>query len=102
MSGIASSGAGPRWSTIGTYALGGLLGGLAGGAFVVIVTLAIKAFIDFVSRQVTWVLIVVPLIGLALTVLVLQVYGRSEAPQADELMPQRYRARRANKWRTFP
>jgi H+/Cl- antiporter ClcA len=79
-----------------------LLGGLVGGAFVVIVTLALKAMMDFVSSQVTWVLILVPLIGLALTVLILQVYGQSEAPQADEVMPQRQRARRANKWRTFP
>ncbi len=70
--------AGSRWSTVATHALGGLLGGLAGGAFVVVVTLALKAGMDFVSSQVTWVLIVVPLIGLALTVLVLQVYGQSE------------------------
>ena len=78
MSGIQSPGADSRWSTVATYALGGLLGGLAGGAFVVVVTLALKAGMDFVSNQVTWVLIVVPLIGLALTVLVLQVYGQSE------------------------
>ena len=36
---------------------------------------------DFVSSQVTWVLIVVPLLGLALTVLVLQVFCRSEDTQ---------------------
>jgi H+/Cl- antiporter ClcA len=74
------------------------VGGLAGGAFVVIVTLALKALMDFVSSRVTWVLIVVPLIGLALTVLVLQVYGKIEGvPKA-----QRDRVRRARKWRTFP
>jgi H+/Cl- antiporter ClcA len=68
------------------------LGGLFGGAFVVVVTLALKAMMDFVSSQVTWLLIVVPLIGLALTVLVLQVYGQTETA--------RKRARPA--WRTFP
>ena len=104
MSGIQSPGAGSRWSTVATYALGGLLGGLAGGAFVVVVTLVLKAGMDFVSNQVTWVLIVVPLIGLALTVLVLQVYGQSEAAQTDGpgVTPSRDSARRAHKWRTFP
>src|SRR5215468_11237237 len=97
MSGVASSTAGSRYSSVATYALGGLVGGLAGGAFVVVVTLAIKAMMDFVSSQATWVLIVVPLIGLALTVLVLQVFGQSEAAQA-----RRPRVRRANVWRTFP
>jgi CIC family chloride channel protein len=102
MSGTASPGAGPRWSNIATYAIGGLVGGLAGGAFVVVVTLALKAMMDFVSSQVTWVLIVVPLIGLALTVLVLQVYGESEAGQAHTPGVTPPRARRAHIWRTFP
>jgi len=62
MNGTASSGAASRWSTVGTYALGGLLGGLAGGAFVVIVTLALKAMMDYVSSQVVPVLILAPLI----------------------------------------
>src|SRR5262245_4144469 len=97
MSGIGSSGAGSRWSSVATYGLGGLVGGLVGGAFVVVVTLAIKATMDFVSSQVTWVLIVVPLIGLALTVLVLQVFGQSEPAQAHGpgVPPPRDRARRA-------
>src|SRR5262249_21845775 len=64
-------------SSVATYAVGGLLGGLAGAVFVVIVTLVIKATMDFVSNQVTWVLIVVPLLGLTLGVLVLQRYGQS-------------------------
>jgi chloride channel protein, CIC family len=83
-----------RWPSVATYALGGLLGGLAGGAFVVVVTLALKAMMDFVSSQTTWVLIVVPLIGLILTVLVLQVCGKTETA--------RKRARRAYILRTFP
>jgi H+/Cl- antiporter ClcA len=79
-------------------AFGGLVGGLAGGAFVVVVTLALKAILDFVSNQVTWLLIVVPLIGLALTVLVLHVYGMIEGAPTT----QRDRARRGRRWRTFP
>src|SRR5262249_37148780 len=104
MSGIASPGAGSRWSSVATYGIGGLVGGLAGGAFVVVVTLALKATIDFVSNQVTWVLIVVPLIGLALTVLVLQVFGQSEAAQTHGpgVTPPRDSARRRRVWRTFP
>src|SRR5262245_33224517 len=104
MSETASPGTGSRWSSIATYGLGGLLGGLAGGAFVVVVTLAIKAMMDFVSSQTTWVLIVVPLIGLALTVLVLQVFGQSESTQAHGpgVTAPRYRTRRLNIWRTFP
>jgi len=78
------------------------VGGLAGGAFVVGVTIALKAMMDFVSSQVTWVLIVVPLIGLALTVLVLQVYGQTEAAQAHRPKVTPPRARRAHIWRTFP
>src|SRR5215471_11704530 len=57
---------------------------------------------DFVSGQVTWVLIVVPLIGLALTVLVLQVYGQTEARQAHTPGVTPPRARRAKIRRTFP
>jgi H+/Cl- antiporter ClcA len=79
---------------VGTYALGGLLGGLVGGLFVVGVTVGLKALMDLVSSQdVAWMLLV-PLIGLALTVLVLQVFGRREGQAA--------RAPRASAWRTFP
>jgi H+/Cl- antiporter ClcA len=101
MSGMAAARAGSRWSNLATYAFGGLVGGLAGGAFVVIVTLALKSMIDFVSGQVTWLLIVVPLIGMTLTVLVLQVLGQREGGQT-------YRpgvtpgVRRSSIWRTFP
>jgi H+/Cl- antiporter ClcA len=94
MSEIVSPLPASRWSSVAKYALGGLLGGLAGGAFVVVVTLALKAMMDFVSSQTTWVVIVVPLIGLALTVLVLHVFGKSETA--------RDRPRRARVWRTFP
>src|SRR5215468_433857 len=100
MSGNASPETGSRWSTLATYAIGGVVGGLAGGAFVVVVTIALKAMMDFVSNQVTWVLIVVPLIGLALTVVVLHVFGQIEAAQTHGQGVTR--ERRAKIWRTFP
>jgi len=77
------------------------VGGLAGGAFVVLVTLALKWMIDFVSSQVTWLLIVLPLIGLAVTVLVLQVLGQREGGKTHRpgVTPA---VRRSSIWRTFP
>ena len=104
MSGVESPRAGSRSSSIVTYGLGGLVGGLAGGAFVVVVTLALKTMLEFVSSRVTWVLIVVPLIGLALTVLVLQVFGHRETAQSDgpRVTPPRGSPPRAQNWRTFP
>src|SRR5262245_26397312 len=104
LSGIAPPKANSRWSNIATYALGGLVGGLAGGVFVVVVTLGLKAMMDLVSSQVTWVLIVVPLLGLAITVLVLQVFGQTETLQtlAPAVNSQRLHKRRTDEWRTFP
>jgi len=102
MSGIATPGSGSRWSNIATYGLGGLLGGLAGGTFVVVVTIALKSMIDFVSSQITWLLITLPLIGLALTVLVLQVLGRREDAQTRRPRATPYAARPYSIWRTFP
>src|SRR5215510_9701057 len=103
MTGIELPRAGSRWSSLGTSALGGLLGGLAGAIFVVVVTLAIKATMDFVSSQVTWVLIVVPLLGLTLGVLVLQRYGQSEDTKnlvTTESRPP-VSSRRARGWKIF-
>jgi H+/Cl- antiporter ClcA len=82
---------------VATYAVGGLLGGVLGGFFVVGVTLVLKATMDFVSSQRVWVLLAVPLLGLALTVWVLQVFCRREAPPASPARPQR-----SPPWRTFP
>jgi H+/Cl- antiporter ClcA len=102
MSGIAAPGPGSRWSNIAIYGLGGLVGGLAGGAFVVVVTLALKSLIEFVSSQVTWVLIVVPVIGLALTVLVLHVLGRREREQAYQHGVTSETVQPSTSWRIFP
>jgi len=70
-----------------------VLGGLLGGFFVVGVTLVLKAGMDFVSAQDTWVVVVVPSLGLALAVLILQGFGKSAV--AGGGAP-------ADAWRTFP
>src|SRR5262245_20621484 len=58
--------------------------------------------IDFVSSQVTWLLIVVPLLGLALTVLVLQVLGQKEGGETHRPAVRSRTVRRSSIWRTFP
>ncbi len=79
--------AGSRLSTVATATFGGLLGGLVGAALVIGVTEVLKGMLTVVSDQDTWVLIVVPLLGLALSVLALYGFGLSGA---------------ARTWRTFP
>jgi chloride channel protein, CIC family len=58
-------------ATVATCALGGVVGGSAAAVLVVGVTEMIKAMLAVVSRQDTWALILVPQLGLALSVLVL-------------------------------
>lgn len=97
MSERQASVAGPTFiSTVATSALGGLLGGSAAAVLVVAVTEMIKVMLAVVSRQDTWVLIVVPLVGLALSVLVLYGFGLSNETQLSQ------RPRWAAAWRTFP
>ena len=91
-----------RLSTVATSVLGGLLGGLAAATLVIGFTEVLKAMLAIVSAQSTWVLIVVPLLGLALSVLVLYGFGLSEPAQplaARASSPERPRWARA--WRTF-
>ncbi len=80
-----------RLRDLDVHAFGGLIGGLVGGAFVVVVTLILKAMMDFFAGQATWVLIVVPLIGLGLGILVLQGLGRESSGSGP-----------ASGFRTFP
>jgi H+/Cl- antiporter ClcA len=75
-------------------ALGGLWGGVAAAAMVIAVTLVLKAILAVVSDQRVWILIVVPLVGLAASVLVLYGFGRSAGAQQ--------RKAQASAWRTFP
>ncbi len=81
-------------STVVTSALGAVLGGSAASVLVIVVTEMIKAMLTVVSRQDTWVLIIVPLIGLGVSVLVLYGFGLSETQSSQ-------RPRWAAAWRTF-
>ncbi len=87
--------AGSRLSRVATSVLGGLLGGLAGGTLVIGATEVFKGMLTVVSRQDTWVLIVVPLLGLVLSVVLLYGVGRSDTAPTG-------RGQRAGAWRTFP
>jgi H+/Cl- antiporter ClcA len=82
-------------STIATAALGGVLGGSFAAALVIGFTEILKGMLAVVSRQHTWVLILVPIIGLALSVLVLYGFGISSETDSFE------RAGRGGAWRTF-
>ena len=88
--GSSSAGAGARLSRIGAAALGALLGGFVGGFLVVGVTLVLKAGMDFVANQETWVIIVAPVVGLSVAVLVLYGIGTSAKSPLE-----------AHAWRTF-
>lgn len=67
--------------SLGIFALGGAVGGLAGAAAAVLVTLLIKELLGALATQDTWVLIVAPLVGLALSVAILQGYRGGQALQ---------------------
>jgi H+/Cl- antiporter ClcA len=79
-----------RPSRVGLAALGGLLGGLFGATLVIFITLALKSAMEKVAAQTTWVLLLVPILGLALTALVLQRFAL-RGPRAD-----------VHPYRTFP
>ena len=82
-------------STIATSALGGVVGGSLAAALVIGFTEILKGMLAVVSRQHTWVVILVPIIGLALTGLVLYGFGiRSESGSFE-------RPAWARAWRTF-
>jgi H+/Cl- antiporter ClcA len=84
----------PRLSVLATSALGGLLGALTGASLVIGLTSMLKGMLGFVSRQPAWALIVVPLVGLTLSVLVLHGLGLSGAEPSQ-------RERWGRAWRTF-
>src|SRR5262245_40473206 len=83
-----------RWPRVVSYVVGGLVGGVVGGLLVVIVMSTLKAMLDHVSAQDTWVLIVVPVVGLALASLLLNGFAR-RAPAAAGDRPR-------SSWRTWP
>ena len=82
-------------SIIAVSALGALFGGSIAALLVVGFTEMLKALLAVVSRQNTWLLILLPLVGIALSVLVLYRLGLSE----EQCLQQ---PRRASKWRAFP
>jgi chloride channel protein, CIC family len=82
-------------STIATAALGGVLGGSLAAALVIGFTELLKVILALVSRQQTWVIIVMPLIGLALSVLVLYGFGLSTETESPK------RPRWLRVWRAF-
>lgn len=84
----------PLLTTVAVSALGAVLGGSVASLLVVGFTEMLKAMLAVVSKQNTWVLILVPLLGLALSVLVLYGFGLSEEQSRNP--------RWAAKWRTFP
>ncbi len=64
----------PGERSLGISALGGAVGGLTGAAAAVIVTIVIKETLGALVTQDAWVLIVMPLVGLALSVAILHGY----------------------------
>jgi CIC family chloride channel protein len=91
----APTSSGSRVTSVATSGLGGLLGGLAGGFFVVGVTLLLKGLMDDVAGLATWVIIALPLLGVGLAVALLQGYGRGEGAETGGNPP------RGQRWRTF-
>lgn len=83
-------------STVATATLAGVVGGSAAAILVVLITEMIKVLLSVVSRQDTWVLILMPLVGLTLSVLVL--YGLGLSSDAQNSRQPRWAAA----WRTFP
>ncbi len=82
-------------SSIASSALGGVIGGTLAAALVIGFTEILKGMLAVVSRQHTWVLIVVPLVGLTLSVLVLYGFGLSGETESFD------RHTWAAAWRTF-
>lgn len=87
----------PPWtSTLAVAALSGVLGGAAAAALVVATMQLLKLMLAAVSSRPTWVLIVAPPVGLALSVLVLYGFGLSAESESSG------RPRWAAAWRSFP
>jgi chloride channel protein, CIC family len=82
-------------STIATSALAGVLGGSLAALLVIGFTEILKALLGVVSRQHTWILILAPLVGLALSILVL--YGFGLSGETQNFAP----FKRSGAWRTF-
>src|SRR5262245_4308301 len=82
--------------SMATSVLGGLLGGMAEAVTAVLVTELIKRILAVVSSQDIWGVIVVPLVGFALRVLVLQGFGPRKGAAA--LIPKPAGPRPRGRW----
>ncbi len=91
----ASSAGSSLPSTVAVSTLGAVFGGSIAALLVVGFTEVLKAMLAVVSRQNVWVLILAPLLGLALSVLVLYRLGLSSEEQGS-------RRPKWARWRTFP
>jgi len=91
----------PLLTSLGLWAVGGLLGGLVGSLAAVLLTNLIKGVLDTVSRLGTVWLLLLPLLGVTLAVLVLHGLGKGEAVQV--LVPRTaLPRRRLATWYCFP
>jgi H+/Cl- antiporter ClcA len=91
----APSASSPLLSTLVISMLGGVLGGSVAALLVVGFTEVLKGMLALISRQDIWVFILVPLLGLMLSVLVLYRLGQTSKTQGS-------RPPRAAMWRCFP
>lgn len=95
----------PSWFTRGGVSLaGGLLGALAGATAAVLTTELIKRILAVVARQETWVILTMPLVGVAIAVAILHGLAQGEAVQRLDQAPSKRRLRYGPKpyWYTFP
>src|SRR5262249_15501789 len=90
-------------SIVATSALGGVLGGLFAAALDVGVMAMLKKMLAVVSSQATLGLVLVPLLGFALSFLLFRGFGLiGEARGFPPRTAKAQRPRRARAWRTFP
>src|SRR5262245_17878285 len=92
----AGSKSGVDRSRLAIAALGGVVGGLVGGFFVVGVTKILKAGMDYVSALAFPLMVVMPIVGLTVAALVLNGLGRSEGQPRSGALGW------LDRWRTFP
>jgi H+/Cl- antiporter ClcA len=72
----------PSWIARGGLStIGGLIGALAGAAVAVLTTELIKRILAVVARQDTWVILTMPLVGVAIAVAILHGLAEGEAVQ---------------------
>ncbi|PZV09793.1 MAG: chloride channel core [Leptolyngbya sp.] len=72
----------PLLTSVGTWTVGGLIGGVVGSLAAVLLTMSIKQILGAVSGLGTAWLLLLPLLGVTLSVLVLHGLGKGEAMQS--------------------